>query len=785
VGNSDFDLVGKHPPEGLVMNEVASLELKMESSGVSLADTRLRSMTLAGKDAEVGAARLRKEAESSEVRWKTQAAQLDLIATSLTHVGNKAHEAAEHESHLKEVAHELVKEYLGFEAAKEGIEKTIEATVGLEKIQARLTGVTGGVAEAKEAFEVLEEISEKTIFTEDQMANAFLKLANLGLDPSERALKAFSNIASATGVDIESLTETTVSASMGMFRGLKAFGVQAEAVGNSLKMTFRGTTTTIANSSSAIQNYIVQIGEKQFAGAAERQFETMEGGIKGLKEAWEKFYRTIGQSSIGDAIKYSFKVGEEAIAFATSHIRNFERALQVVSINAIATADKLVGLITFDKERLKRAEETKRALLEEIKVERQGEENEKKWKEATKERAEEEDRLSKYKSGKDSKKKPVDTGQEMRAELYTLIAGLRTEEEKLLDSYEERKGIILRFVDWNSSLYGRLNDANEEAYTSNLVKLREAKNSELEEVRKFLKKEEGLLQEAYAERRDVVNTSPADAESKANLIASLKEKETAELVAIRHSKERERETVLSAYRTAEEDLEASHRRRLQDIEDMASKDVEINRRKDELIAKEAKKHTAEIAIYRLNLMQQVADNATTLTGNLADTLENWGGEQSAAYKKMFAAQQAFAIASGTLNMWQDISNASATPYPGNLALIAKAFVDGSGILAKLSSTSYAGAYDEGGKIPGGKFGIVGEYGPEIVSGPANVTGRRDTAELLRNSGPQMMSVRNINLFDTKDIHAVVAAWAGSEAGQRVVVNIVKRNAREIHLVTRQ
>lgn len=767
------------------MNEVASLELKMESSGVSLADTRLRSMTLAGKDAEVGAARLRKEAESSEVRWKTQAAQLDLIATSLTHVGNKAHEAAEHESHLKEVAHELVKEYLGFEAAKEGIEKTIEATVGLEKIQARLTGVTGGVAEAKEAFEVLEEISEKTIFTEDQMANAFLKLANLGLDPSERALKAFSNIASATGVDIESLTETTVSASMGMFRGLKAFGVQAEAVGNSLKMTFRGTTTTIANSSSAIQNYIVQIGEKQFAGAAERQFETMEGGIKGLKEAWEKFYRTIGQSSIGDAIKYSFKVGEEAIAFATSHIRNFERALQVVSINAIATADKLVGLITFDKERLKRAEETKRALLEEIKVERQGEENEKKWKEATKERAEEEDRLSKYKSGKDSKKKPVDTGQEMRAELYTLIAGLRTEEEKLLDSYEERKGIILRFVDWNSSLYGRLNDANEEAYTSNLVKLREAKNSELEEVRKFLKKEEGLLQEAYAERRDVVNTSPADAESKANLIASLKEKETAELVAIRHSKERERETVLSAYRTAEEDLEASHRRRLQDIEDMASKDVEINRRKDELIAKEAKKHTAEIAIYRLNLMQQVADNATTLTGNLADTLENWGGEQSAAYKKMFAAQQAFAIASGTLNMWQDISNASATPYPGNLALIAKAFVDGSGILAKLSSTSYAGAYDEGGKIPGGKFGIVGEYGPEIVSGPANVTGRRDTAELLRNSGPQMMSVRNINLFDTKDIHAVVAAWAGSEAGQRVVVNIVKRNAREIHLVTRQ
>ncbi|MEK9498998.1 phage tail tape measure protein [Photorhabdus sp. P32] len=41
----------------------------------------------------------------------------------------------------------------------------------------------------------------------------------------------------------------------------------------------------------------------------------------------------------------------------------------------------------------------------------------------------------------------------------------------------------------------------------------------------------------------------------------------------------------------------------------------------------------------------------------------------------------------------------------------------------------AGGFDKGGYIPTGKIGIVGEYGPEIINGPARVTSRRQTAAL--------------------------------------------------------
>lgn len=45
-------------------------------------------------------------------------------------------------------------------------------------------------------------------------------------------------------------------------------------------------------------------------------------------------------------------------------------------------------------------------------------------------------------------------------------------------------------------------------------------------------------------------------------------------------------------------------------------------------------------------------------------------------------------------------------------------------------SSVFGLFDGGGTIPAGRTGIVGERGPELVSGPANVTSRADTAAMM-------------------------------------------------------
>ena len=55
------------------------------------------------------------------------------------------------------------------------------------------------------------------------------------------------------------------------------------------------------------------------------------------------------------------------------------------------------------------------------------------------------------------------------------------------------------------------------------------------------------------------------------------------------------------------------------------------------------------------------------------------------------------------------------------------------LVGQIKSINYSGAYDKGGHIPSGAVGLVGEIGPELIKGPATVTGRKDTAEMLKQN----------------------------------------------------
>lgn len=79
-----------------------------------------------------------------------------------------------------------------------------------------------------------------------------------------------------------------------------------------------------------------------------------------------------------------------------------------------------------------------------------------------------------------------------------------------------------------------------------------------------------------------------------------------------------------------------------------------------------------------------------------------------------------------------------------------------GLLSLFSS--FAGFFDRGGAIPAGGFGIVGENGPEIVRGPANVTGREETAAQMGRSVTvgQMVFPNVTNAREAREASAVAA-----------------------------
>lgn len=201
--------------------------------------------------------------------------------------------------------------------------------------------------------------------------------------------------------------------------------------------------------------------------------------------------------------------------------------------------------------------------------------------------------------------------------------------------------------------------------------------------------------------------------------------------------------------------------------------------KNALIERLQDEHNNRMRNKQTEMLLNFTGAAGNMVGAFANLAKNMAGESSKAYRVLFGISKAFAIADGMMKVQQAILNAAASaPWPANLAAMASVATAVGGLVNTIASINYSGSYDEGGYIPAGKWGVAGEYGPEIINGPANVTSRKDTAQMLKDAGSgekQSRGLRIVNAFDV----AIVGDYIGSDEGEEVVMNIVKRNQNTI------
>jgi hypothetical protein len=140
----------------------------------------------------------------------------------------------------------------------------------------------------------------------------------------------------------------------------------------------------------------------------------------------------------------------------------------------------------------------------------------------------------------------------------------------------------------------------------------------------------------------------------------------------------------------------------------------------------------------LLVLASMAGSMSSMLGMIASA----GEDATSAQKVAFVAQKALAVAQILIQTHVGAAMATAMgPFgiPLSSYIMAQGYAS-AGLVAAMaigelsggssSGSGYSGAYDKGGYIPTGKYGIVGEYGPEIVNGPANVTGREATARKM-------------------------------------------------------
>lgn len=76
-----------------------------------------------------------------------------------------------------------------------------------------------------------------------------------------------------------------------------------------------------------------------------------------------------------------------------------------------------------------------------------------------------------------------------------------------------------------------------------------------------------------------------------------------------------------------------------------------------------------------------------IAGSFADMFKTIGGEQSSAYKAMFAVEKAFAIAQSIVAIQTGIANAMSLPFPANLGAAATVAAQTASIVANIQSVS--------------------------------------------------------------------------------------------------
>ena len=203
-----------------------------------------------------------------------------------------------------------------------GFSELVQANSEYQKLNASLVTVTGSAENADRAFGAIQKFASETPYQLNQVVEGFIKLQAMGLEPSERALRSYGNTASAMGKDLNQMIEAVADAATGEFERLKEFGIKASSEGDRVAFTFRGMTTEIGKNADEIQEYLLSLGEVEFAGAMQRQMDTIGGATSNMEDAFFNLAVAIGEAGINDLIiEFTNAISDAAIA-VTGFVNN-------------------------------------------------------------------------------------------------------------------------------------------------------------------------------------------------------------------------------------------------------------------------------------------------------------------------------------------------------------------------------------------------------------------------------------------------------------------------------
>ena len=680
----------------------------------------------------------------------------------------------------------------------------IKATAAYGDYIAALQVSTGSQEEALKAYQALSDFAYRTPYDIDEVTKSFIKLTNFGLSPSLRALTAYGNIASATiGKSLDDVVMAVERTTMGDTRRLKAFGIGAKQSADFITFTFQGVSTKVKKNAEEIQRYIQSIGEGPFAGGMDLKMYRLSGAMSNLRDSWFRLLTAIQLwNGTGDSITQTFLNVTEAVEGAKASIESgqFEVLIEaqriawsglgktaaesfsvistdfafsvkewetylgvsegavkdsfkhwpiylntalktmiasltdyvVNSKNVLSTSRDLgkiesnrlasqAGLYLREKSGFVAAADGSSFRDRAAEIDRiAADSSKKRLQQNSSEQAQEklafDQDMKNIEDQTDADTKAFDKKLEearlLRAE-YDLVTKLRQEKDKRVDptaKYEKKNDNAALSEDVTKARTGRARqDRGFNAELSDLESGMVVKQNAVEEK---------VIANSYEARKKTIldNVATTEEEKKHLIFEALSQSLLTETDAVKQAYEDRARFILSDTQATEEQK--------------AAQIIRITEAKD-----------AKLREIDKRLMAERLDAAAKFFGDLASIGSTFG-------ERGFQIAKGASIAQATIKTYEAATSAYASlagiPYVGpalGAAAAAAAIVAGAANIAQIKSQQYSGAYADGGMIPAGKYGLVGEAGPEIVRGPAIVTSAAATRG-TNTSSPSNVSIHN-------------------------------------------
>ena len=685
---------------------------------------------------------------------------------------------------------------LAFGAASKGI---IDATVKMETYRSTLTAYLGTQDAANDALSRLSTLANKLPQDLDDVTESFLVLQRNGIDTANESLEAFAKVAAGNGKSMSQLAEGVADALTGEFERLKEFGVKVSKENDKFVVRMADGSKQIVNSAREVVEAVKAQGEEGgkfadvVAGPLNQAFSNLRGitlevsaafgdglapalsdastRIKESLAANKEFIASLGELA-GDAMAAVIEnldiivplLAGFAGALVVSKVIAFAQGIQtlVVAVKALslAAAANPIGLIITGVVAAGVALATFINQVGDVKI-----------------------AFMKMANG--------------AAEAMNKVIGFFTNREPIaipftaeVLEYEQFQAQMESLTEVVVTAQRKTAEVIERTAEVDMVaaeKAVEASKKRLKETEKQHKQNDRMLeqlQKADEKKTEMYEREKARAEgvlvaSQVQLEADLRDiQTTVEKIGLTDVEIAQLETTNA--------LNAQRNEKLAEIAKYNISDAEKNALKEQLIALYDEELVRQLdAIAQTDEQQRrfstgwldahaaYTDSATdmaavgtrvfdTFTGGMEDAIVRFAETGKLSFKDLIKT------------MISEITRFLAKQ-------IVKKFLDllTGGIGGSVLSIF---GFDAGGYIPAGKAGIVGEKGPEIVQGPAMVTGRTTTAALMKQTASDMAGGGSgsgtvnyyISAVDTDSFRRLVAQdpeyiYNVTQAGRRTTI----------------